>query len=338
MTLQPRLILVSLLAIGGAGCGSGNAAPGNIDDFLDRFYAALCTMQVACGDMPDKAACLASVKLDSTDILTLKADIASGKVHYDSATAGNCLAYVERLYGSECTVTAFAAAGTAGSEACTEAFVGTVADGGACASSFQCASGECTQTDQLCLPSRACCAGSCAATNRAPIPAGADCGRSLDNLNCETGTVCTAGAAAPTSPKCITPSTVVGTPCIVAYECARPLFCALDVSGAGTCQPVAATGAPCNAYIALGVCDNLRDYCPVATGVCTPRGQVGAPCSFLDPNNCLGYAQCVNSTCIALSRAHDACDAASGPGCLGSLECSLQIGTCEYPTVPGACP
>src|SRR4051812_30092813 len=172
MNLRRRLILVSLCTAVGVGCGGGNAAPGNIDEFINRFYGALCTMQVACGDMPDKPTCLASVQLDTTDFLTLKADIDSGKVHYDSAKAGACLAYAERLYGSACTRTALAAVDVMGSEACGEDFVGTVADGGACSSSFQCASAQCAPTDPACLPSQQCCAGSCTA-KRAPIPAGA---------------------------------------------------------------------------------------------------------------------------------------------------------------------
>jgi hypothetical protein len=318
---------------GAARCGGdGGGAPGNVDEFNRRLNEALCTMMVACGDMPDKTTCLASLQLDTTELLTLKADIASGKVQYDSAKAGACLAYWERFYGAGCMQTARAAVATTGSEACDEAFVGTVADGGACTTSFQCASDSCALTDQLCPQDRQCCPGSCAAK----IPAGADCGGSLTNLNCERGSVCTVSAAV-LSPKCITPSKVAGTPCIVAYECEPPLFCDIDVNGNGTCQPVAATGAPCNSYVALGVCDDLRDFCGVATDTCAPRGKPGAACSFLDPNNCLGYAQCIGSTCVAHAPASGACYPASGPGCLGSLECSTQTNTCEFPAVAGAC-
>ena len=101
MNSRRRLILVSLLAAGATRC--------NVDEFNSRFYAALCTMEVACGDMPDRPTCLASLQLDTTDVQTLKADIASGKVHYDSAKAEACLEYWERLYGSACTQTAMAA-------------------------------------------------------------------------------------------------------------------------------------------------------------------------------------------------------------------------------------
>ena len=63
MNLRRRLILVSLFTAGAASCGGGNAAPGNVDEFINRFYGALCTMQVACGDMPDKPTCLTSLQL-----------------------------------------------------------------------------------------------------------------------------------------------------------------------------------------------------------------------------------------------------------------------------------
>lgn len=337
MNVQSRLLVVSVLAAGAAGCGGASGAPGDVDAFLSRFYAAACTIQVSCGDMPDRPTCLASLPLDGTDLRTLRADVASGKVHYDSTKGGACLAYAERLYGSACTRTALAAVDTTGRDTCDEVFVGTVADGGACALSFQCASGTCALTDNACLPAQQCCAGSCAAT-KAPIPVGADCGGSLDNLNCETGSVCTVTATV-SSPKCITPSKVVGTACLVAYECASPLFCDIAVAtSTGTCQPSAARGVPCNSYVGTGSCDDLRDYCPVSTDTCTPRGEAGAPCSSLDPNSCLGSAQCIGSTCVALSPESGACDSTNGSGCLGGLECSPQTDTCGFPAGAGACP
>ena len=81
------LVSSALLA---AGCGpsSGKSNPANIDDFLNRFFTVLCKEEVSCGSMPDQATCLASVQRDTTELATLRADIASGKVRYDSVQGG----------------------------------------------------------------------------------------------------------------------------------------------------------------------------------------------------------------------------------------------------------
>jgi hypothetical protein len=332
-----RSFLVSLLAVAGCGGGSGQAAPGDLDAFLTQFFNVVCRLEISCGSMPDLATCEASLQRDSTEFATMRADIASAKVRYVSAKASACIDYYNRTYGGACTRTALAAVNTTtGGEACGEFLVGSVAEGGACFSAFECVSTNCRPTDTTCSRSRQCCPGTCAA-KPAPIAVGADCSSPLPGQACATGAVCISTGSLG-SPTCQVPAKVVGAACAMPFECATPLFCALDATGGmGTCQPPAATGASCNTVVSTGACDDVRDYCDQTSGKCTPRGAVGASC---DPaqQNCLFYASCLGATCVAMSPERGACDAANGPTCLGDLECSSQTFTCGFPAfVSAAC-
>ena len=162
-----------------------------------------------------------------------------------------------------------------------------------------------------------------------PIPVGGDCSAPLPGQGCATGAACLPSGSLGDVPgagegrrerrarRC--------------YDCASPLFCALDAAGGtGTCQPAASTGAPCNTVVSFGACDDLRDYCDKTTAKCTRLGAVGASC---DPaqQNCIGYASCLGGTCVAMSPERGACDTTNGPTCLGDLECSSQTSTCGFP-------
>ena len=340
MTYRDRLRIAfaffACLSVAACGSSAKKPPPANLDEFIDRFYSAVCQLYVTCGDMPDTPTCVASLQVDTTEILTVKADIASGKVRFDRAKAGACLDYVERVYGADCTQTALAALDITGNDACSEDFIGTVADGGACFESFECVSRKCDPTDDLCAPEHQCCAGTCVPQNP-PIPVGGGCVPSSSYQLCESGTVCIP-IANTLSGTCVAPSKVRGTPCTGSYNCAAPLFCDIDVVvGAGTCQPAVATGAHCNVTVGLSSCNDLRDYCSWSTGTCTPRGAVGAPCSESDANSCLGYGHCVASTCVARSTERGACDPVAGLDCLGGLDCSPTTNTCEFPANAPAC-
>ncbi len=328
------IVVVASLSLAGCGSSAKKGAPANIDEYLDRFLTELCTIDVACGSMPDMATCLVSFQFETTDLLTVKADIAAGKTRYDAAKAGACLDYAHRLYSSGCTQSGMA--DISGNDVCGFVVVGTVANGGACFLSSECASANCQQADTACLPAHQCCAGTCVATP-APIPVGADCSALLPHQECAAGSYCFATAGSPT-PTCVVPLKVAGAPCSSLYECASPLFCDADpTTGTGTCQRVAATGAACNSDVPFGSCDDLREICSTATGKCTPRGSVGAACDPLQVLSCLSYAQCINSTCVPRSSERGACNPAGGPECLGDLECSTTTNTCGFPANAPAC-
>ena len=81
-----------------------------------------------------------------------------------------------------------AAVGLAGWNACAPFLVGTVAPGGACIVSTECAdSGLCQPTEPTCA--QQCCPGTCIAP-AAPIPVGGDCSTPQPNQSCATGSFC----------------------------------------------------------------------------------------------------------------------------------------------------
>ena len=328
------VLLLPLLA--GTGCGGGSGSTVSLDELWGRLVAALCKFEVACGDMPDLATCLASQRPEASDGPTLKAEIASGKVRYDGVKARTCIEAIEAFYGSPlCRRSEQVTISPDGSEACAAVFTGTVPAGGACFNSEECAgSGSCEQTDPACSPAQQCCAGTCLA-KPGPIPVGGACAAAFDQT-CVDGAFCYMETA--TAPlTCLVPSKIEGTACTSPYLCASPLFCDLDpATGTGTCRRAAVTGGPCNTSVTFGSCDDLRDYCDEATGTCKPRVAAGGTCDPAQLFNCVGYTVCQGTTCVARPGSGAACSATAGPACLGSLECSAQ-NTCALVPVPGAC-
>ena len=325
-----RLSIASTLFVSLAGCGpsSSHGNPSDLDAYLAEFADALCKLDVSCGSMPDTATCKATLQFDSTEFATVRADIASGKVHYDAAKAGSCIDYVKSIYGGPCTRSGLASVDT-NDDVCSDVIVGSVADGGACFSSTECSSANCVLADTACSRSRMCCAGTCAA-KPTPIPVGGDCSTLQPGQACVSGAYCVTDTTS-TSQTCKIPSKVAGTACASVLDCASPFFCSRDSGSAtGTCQPAGPTGAACNATVSYGACDDLRDYCDTTTLKCTRRAAVGAACDA-NQSGCVGYASCVGGTCVAMSTERGACNTIDGPNCLGDLECSSTTSTCGFP-------
>jgi hypothetical protein len=330
------VIVLGIVSLGCGGGAGGGRAPASLDDFIAGELAAICKYNVACGAMPDVPTCLASLQLDTTDFLTIKADVASGKVRYNRDKAEGCLELFDNgFYDSGCKYSTTPS--NSSGAICLEVFTGTVSDGGPCFESYECASGTCGPTDKACSPVHQCCAGTCA-PKPPPLAIGADCSAPLPGQGCETGAVCITTVSSSPTARCVLPSPVRGTACTSRYECKAPLFCDLTSLTAGTCQPSVATGGACNAssLVFVGACDDFHDYCDKTTHVCTRLGAVGDPCDT-SQRNCLGYAQCVGATCVAKSPERGACDATKGLGCLGNLECSSTTSTCAFPDNAGAC-
>jgi hypothetical protein len=129
----------------------------------------------------------------------------------------------------------------------------------------------------------------------------------------------------------------VGTACTGSSGCASPLFCDIDpATGIGTCRKAPPTGAACNPA-ASDACDDGRDLCDPITLVCTPRVAVGGAC---DPTlyNCVRYATCTGTTCVARPQAGEACDPVNGPSCLEGLICDATTTKCALsPVGTAAC-
>jgi len=326
------ILLLPLLAV--AACGDKKTAV-NLDELVNRLATALCKYEVACEATPDMASCVASVFQDPDETAVLEANIASGKTKYDPVKANTCVEWFERYYGSAvCTQSGRAALGTDSADACAGAFVGTVAPGGACITSTECAdSGVCQPTEPTCA--QQCCPGTCVA-RAAPIPVGGDCSTLQPNQSCATGSICLPVAGG--SLTCLVPSTVEGSACAMFFDCASPLFCATDAgTGTKSCRRAAASGAACDGSASVyNACDDSRDICSPTTNTCVRRTAVGGTC---DParSACVGYAVCVGTTCVAYPKPGEACTPGGSPDCLGSFECAAQTNTCVAPSSDGSC-
>jgi hypothetical protein len=327
-SLIPALVVPAI-----AGCGGGSSSAISLDDARQRVLAAVCQLYVNCGEAPDQASCMASLGESAGYGATLNADVASGKVIWNGTLARGCVEALERYYGAGCTQSALAAQGTP-TAGCEDILVGTVAPGGPCYFTDECAGrADCELTDPACSRSLQCCLGTCVALPP-QVPIGADCSAGQD---CVTGFVC-AQATAGGALTCREPATIEGAPCIDFFGCGLALYCDVDPatsSAPGTCKRAAATGSPCKPSVSDS-CDDLRDFCDQATSVCTRRSGIGGTC---DPTlrNCLGAGECVGTTCVARPKPGQACSATAGPSCLGGLTCDPQASTCTPDPVVGAC-
>jgi hypothetical protein len=331
-------VLLPLLSLPLTGCPDkkDDRDPQSIDEVLSRVVQAICKFEAACELTPDLATCLAVEVFDDAELAAVRSAIAAGRINYDPAKGGACVEWVERFYtASNCTQSSRASFLNSGSDACESLVTGTVAVGSPCLVQGECVSGGiCQRTDPACT--QQCCSGTCVA-RPAPVPVGGDCTTLQPNQSCATGSFCFA-ATSGGPPVCTIPSTVEGSACATIYACAGPLFCDRDTTtGMGMCRRAAASGASCiGGAISYASCDDIRDTCDEATGTCVRRTAVGGTC---DPAryDCVGYAQCAGTTCVAGPRPGEACTPEGVPDCLGSYLCSAQTSTCELIPPDGSC-
>jgi hypothetical protein len=328
---RSRVAPILLLPLLAAAACDGKKTPANLGEYVSALAALICKYNVACEGTPDMASCVASTFQNPEEIAVIEADIASGKTKYDAANANACIEWFESYTSAGCTQSGRAAVGLEGEDACARVLVGTVAAGGACIASTECAnSGLCQPTEPSCA--QQCCPGTCIAP-AAPIPVGGDCSTLQPNQSCATGSFCLPVTGG--TPTCFVPSSVEGSTCDRRFGCTSPLFCDLD--GTGTCRRTAASGAACESSAPDYVpCDDSRDTCSPTTNTCVRRTAVGGTCGPAGPA-CVGYALCVSGTCVAYPKPGAACTPGATPDCLGSLECSTQTNTCVVPPSDGSC-
>lgn len=312
---------------GGAG-GTGGMIPAGdpvpIASFGNEYIAASCAAAARCGAYPDLASCLATNRVAS-GFLTLQADVAMARVTYDAAKAATCLAAIRT---GPCTVTASVAEG-ANTSPCDGVFVGTVAVGGSCF-----ISGECAGTS-ICIPSAACTTACCMGTCTAPVAAQSSCA----TAPCVAGTYCR--QINNTTFRCTPQSATEGASCDASNACKPPLFCAADAGGltASCVKSLPGSGAACNPF--TGCDDEVQDYCN-AQNVCSKRVAVGQPCvaaTATAPDNCVWYAYCDAGVCKAFGAPGAAClsDAEGNTNCLGAQVCAAPGMTCAAPPAPTSC-
>jgi hypothetical protein len=197
---------------------------------------------------------------------------------------------------------------------------GTIADGGACSDSWQCASGRCTVLD----PAQC---GTCVPQAAVGEPCtGIVCG---DNLVCS--------ATAPGAPTTVcTPPVDLGGPCNDGAVCAVNATCDGTTH---TCTKLPAVNAACDpasVYFCdpagpLAFCDPTTSRCvatPVVApgGACDPTGTANT-CAGV----CLSYADASGGTCTATIPLGGACGA--GDVCVSGYPCA--DGVCAVPICDG---
>lgn len=215
---------------------------------------------------------------------------------------------------------------------------GTVAIGGACGVSAQCASTYCL------VPVGASC-GTCAA-----VPAAGDSCTASRECGGRGGLICSR-----ISGQCVVGGKQNDT-CDDTHPCSAELSCVrtrdddagadAGISVTGTCQPSGATaGAACRTgSVNLPACDkNMYFTCDNKARQCVADSfaAAAAPCGDLDAGvtDCTGGALCATSgdktgTCLAPAADGTACDSANGPTCLPPARC---IGTATDGGVTGTC-
>ncbi len=195
-------------------------------------------------------------------------------------------------------------------EACGEIITGTVEDGGACSSNWQCVSGYCD--------TGAACPGVCTAR----IPLDGDCS---EGGQCETGLECNWDTEKCEEPG---PKASQGGACEYDDQCEYGLFCLITdfETYEGTCEPWLGAGESCDG-------DGAMDY------VCEP----GLGCDYENTGNCTEIqivgvgetcdgdvlvcdmadrAVCGGETCIQLPAAGEAC--LMGEYCYFGLYCDAS--------------
>jgi hypothetical protein len=317
--------LIGAAALLVVGCDGSGSIP--FSQFEPAFEQAACRMLVLCGEFPDQATCLSSDHFEPHYYPTLAQDVSTGKVIYDGARAQACLnAYYAPRSCNRKEVDAIAP-----NPDCHAIFTGTVAAGGVCFASAECAGGGC-ETQNSCTQDQ-CCAGTCLAATPT-VPLGGDCPA---GTVCAAGTVCTVDLTNGGT-TCQKPVGVGGS-CVYGFLeniCASPLYCD---STSGVCKAPVATGEPCNPSLGSDDCDIRTDRCDATTSVCTPPLALGAPCSPA-ASTCAAYATCdaTTNTCVGRPAVGQACDPTNGPACLGdTTTCDSTSATCVRMPASGAC-
>jgi hypothetical protein len=286
---------------GGTATGGGSASGGGgavtPDTFVSTFLSAWCDRLARCGTWESTpASALECFELWNKQFdADLRAGLKRGAITLNQTIADTCLA---QLKGTDCD-----------SYFCPPSlFVGQIADGARCDSTYDCATPGST------------CDGA--------LICGRTCGPSggLDQV-CRSGSACAAGLYCE-------PNTVTCRPRLPAgSQCRRPSDCdAASLCSGTTCLALPTAGEPCST--GYPQCAGSA-YC--VGGVCAAKKGLGASCSY---GQCADGLGCASGVCRAgdvgaVCRTSADCARREG----GALACDEVMRTCQYQTYglrPGA--
>jgi len=272
------------------------------------LYIAFCRYGARCGEIgvSEEAACerraLALPKHHDDDQNTgfipfheLEEGVASGRLAFDAQYADECLA---RVAAARCR------SQTPALEDCLNAFHGTVAPGGGCIWTLDCANGSCP-------PSRACVAR-----------VGVD-GVCQSDEECEAGLWCS-------SLRCVAQGSE-GSDCVNDRGCGYGLSCVV-----GRCRSQGDPGAPCmeDNHCLVGLfCDGMPSHC-------APQLPIGGACG--SDHACQDGLVCVGrsfdpmthgvtgpGTCVRYADVGEACDSTRLESrCPSDMFCATTSNTC----------
>ena len=212
-------------------------------------------------------------------------------------------------------------------------FQGKVEVGDPCFASEECA-GDAVCDRWLCSPQQPCCRGRCVAFEHLSV--GSVCpladAPELYYSACEPGSFCRPpdddGSGEPPVSGICSPRVDIGVSCVSDEECIDGHRC--DRWGSGICYRLQVSGEMCGAGLSGNSCLQINEGCAPSTSTCERLPGPGEPCVS---DQCIGYASCLDGTCVARPGLGEICDG-SLP-CLGDLFC--RDGLCEALTVVFAC-
>jgi hypothetical protein len=324
---------------GGTDGGTVGGGGGDLGAFCSGLGSALSNVFTQCLKATPAFISTFKTAFSPASCASLATAASSGRIHFDPAKAAACTSAIQAA-GSNCP-----GYETAVDTVCQSAVTGTVANGGACFSSADCAAGTCDLG--------ATCPGAClafATQGQACDPVKAVCS---PGLTCDTTTStckaisgvggpcpCLAGEYCDTGTTTCLAKVATG-PCASGDECAFGSVCVQ-----GQCARYVAVGTACNGTAETSAC-GIGSYCDPGTSTCLAWPLVGQSCASF-PVCQTGYCDPATSICTAPKATGAACtsplqcqsgdycdlvgdktcktEKANGAACAQSFEC--QSGTC----------
>jgi hypothetical protein len=320
-----RVFALSVLALTCITGGCGNVTPSNSGDAgidapltaaeaCGQLAGAICDAVDGCAHVymqllyGDKTTCISRQQLSCMD------DQMVSGTNNTPAIAASCAQAIHTATCADLLASKIPAA--------CQIQPGTVANGLACGSSWQCQSTHCEKNGQQC--------GICG-------PRAAAGGTCTVDDGCQVGMVCASG-------KCVTPGEL-GAGCDATHPCRGNLYC--PGTDATTTNPTCAhkLGATASCATTADACDLAGQHvaCNPFTKVCVDVGvaQGGQACGnvngtftvCVDFDDCAGATLTVAGTCAAPAMDGEFCGANKNPGhnCIPPATCDSS-GVCRLPS------